>query len=98
MQKEGFEIASPESRLRDRGEKFAEYEMGGVKEYWLIDPEEGQADFYQLDQRGRYRLMEPDDEGICRSQVLSGFWLKVEWLWRDPLPPLLEVLRELELI
>ncbi|RMF91334.1 MAG: hypothetical protein D6736_05350, partial [Nitrospinota bacterium] len=31
------EIVSPESRLRDRGEKFAEYELGGVKEYWLLE-------------------------------------------------------------
>lgn len=33
------EIVSPESRLRDRGEKFAEYELAGVSEYWLLDPE-----------------------------------------------------------
>jgi Uma2 family endonuclease len=91
------EIVSPESRLRDRGEKYAEYEMGGVREYWLIDLEERQADFYELDGRGRYRRLEPE-AGIYRSQVLSGFWLKVEWLWRDPLPPVLGVLRELKLI
>jgi len=30
-----IEIVSEESRLRDRGEKFAEYEVGGVKEYWI---------------------------------------------------------------
>ena len=40
------EIISPESRLRDRGEKFAEYEMGGVREYWLIDSERHEADWY----------------------------------------------------
>jgi Uma2 family endonuclease len=32
------EIISPDSRARDRGEKFYEYEQGGVREYWLIDP------------------------------------------------------------
>lgn len=92
------EIVSPESRLRDRGEKYAEYEMGGVREYWLIDPEERQADFYELDERGRYRRREPDSEGIYRSRVLAGFGLKVEWLWQEPLPPVLEILQELELI
>src|SRR5262249_17607847 len=29
------EVISPESRARDHGEKFYEYEQGGVKEYWL---------------------------------------------------------------
>ncbi len=33
-----LEIISPESRARDRGEKFYEYEQGGVRQYWLIDP------------------------------------------------------------
>ena len=46
------EIASPESRLRDRGEKFAEYEAGSVREYWLIDRERKEADFYRLGERG----------------------------------------------
>ena len=45
------EITSPESIGRDRGDKFQEYEEGGVPEYWLIDPERQQADFYQRDAR-----------------------------------------------
>lgn len=32
------DIISPESRARDRGEKFYEHEQGGVTEYWLIEP------------------------------------------------------------
>src|SRR5438128_553051 len=31
------EVISPESLIRDRGDKFYEYERGGVKEYWLLD-------------------------------------------------------------
>ena len=88
------EIISPESVLRDRGEKFAEYALGGVREYWLIDPQRQQADFYLLDARGRYRLTEPDAAGVYRSQALPEFWLKVEWLWQEPLPKILDVLRE----
>ncbi len=40
------EIISPESRTRDRGDKFYEYEGAGVREYWLIDPVRKQAEFY----------------------------------------------------
>ena len=38
-----IEIVSPFSIARDRGEKFVEYEAGGVSEYWLIDPQRRQA-------------------------------------------------------
>jgi Uma2 family endonuclease len=93
-----IEIVSPESRLRDRGEKFAEYELGRVREYWLIDPEARRADFFRLDAEGRYQRIPVGADGVYRSEVIPGFWLKIEWLWRDPLPPDLEVLRELGLL
>lgn len=91
------ELVSPESIGRDRGEKFVEYEAAGVREYWLIDPIREQAEFYLLGTDGRYRLG-PIDDGIYRSQVLSGFWLRVAWLWQKPLPPVLRVLKELAII
>lgn len=89
------EITSPESLSRDRGEKFVEYEAAGIPEYWLIDPDRTQSEFYQLQPDGRYRSVPAGPEGIYRSSVVSGFWLRVEWLWRDPLPSALQVAREL---
>lgn len=93
-----IEIISPESRLRERGEKFAEYEMAGVREYWLLDPERQRADWYRLDPEGRYRLAEADPAGLYHSQVIPGFRLRVQWLWQIPLPPVLTVLKEMGLI
>lgn len=84
------EIISPDSRGRDRGDKHYEYERGGIPEYWLIDPERNVAEFYLLEE-GRY-VLAPIGAGIFRSRVLEGLWLRVEWLWQDPLPPLSEVL------
>lgn len=92
------EIISPESRGRDRGDKFYEYEQGGVREYWMLDPLRKQADFYQLGDDGLYHLAAIDSDGIFRSAVLEGLWLKAEWLWQEPLPPLLGVLKEWKLI
>ncbi|MFB6286889.1 MAG: Uma2 family endonuclease [Candidatus Bipolaricaulia bacterium] len=92
------EIISPESRLRDRGEKFAEYEMAGVREYWLIDPEQERADFFVLGNDDRYERQRPDDEGLYRSTVLAGFWIDVSWLWSEPLPPVIDTLQRLGLI
>ncbi len=92
------EVISPGSRAVDRGEKFYEYEQGGVPEYWLIDPQRKQAEFYQRGEDGIYRLASPDAEGNYRSRELAGLWLKVDWLWQEPLPPLLTVLKEWKLI
>jgi Uma2 family endonuclease len=92
------EIVSPESIGRDRGEKFVEYEAAGVKEYWLIDPLRQQAEFYQLDDQGVYHAAALDADGNYHSIMLPGFWLRVTWLWQQPLPPLLGILKELGVI
>jgi Uma2 family endonuclease len=91
------EIISPDSRSRDRGEKFYEYEQAGVREYWLIDPDRKQAEFYRRGEDGIFRLAFVGREGVFRSDVLKGFWLKVEWLWQEPLPSLMSVLKAWEL-
>jgi Uma2 family endonuclease len=90
-----IEIVSPESVGRDRGEKFVEYETAGVREYWLIDPDRQQAEFYQLDETGRYHLAAIDDDGCFHSTILPNFWLQVDWFWQEPLPKVLDVVREL---
>jgi Uma2 family endonuclease len=92
------EIISRDSRARDRGDKFYEYEQGGVREYWLLDYLRRQAEFYQLGADGIYRPAPVGQDGIYHSAVLEGLWLKVEWLWQEPLPPLMSVLREWQMI
>ena len=77
------EIISPESRERDRSEKFEEYENAGIREYWLIDPELKTADFYVL-KSGVYRPARIDAEGRFWSAILPGFWIEVNWLWDQP--------------
>ncbi len=89
------EIVLKESRLRDRGDKRAEYEASGIPEYWLLDPERREVELNRLDERGRYRPVEPDEAGFYRSDVIPGFRLKAEWLWQEPLPSPLDVLAEL---
>jgi Uma2 family endonuclease len=93
-----IEIISPDSRARDRGDKYYEYEQAGVREYWLIDPARKQAEFYRLGNDGIYSAVFIGDDGIYHSKVIEGLWLKVDWLWQDPLPTLMSVLKEWGLV
>ena len=90
------EIISEGTRGVDRGEKFFEYEQGGVREYWLLDPIRKDAEFYQRGRDGHYKPAAIREDGIYRSNVLKGMWIRVDWLWRRP--TLLAVLREWKLI
>lgn len=89
-----IEIVSPESRSRDRGDKYYEYEQGGVPEYWLIDPIRHQAEFYQRGTDSFYRPAFADSDDVYRSAILSGLWIREQWLWQDPTPTLRAVLKE----
>ncbi|MDB4949714.1 MAG: hypothetical protein JWM27_2363 [Gemmatimonadetes bacterium] len=88
------EVISPESRGRDRGEKHYEYEKGGVREYWLIDPIRPGVELYVLGDDGRFHSTDPGPGGRFESRVVDGLWLDPEWLWREPIPDPWDVLRE----
>ncbi|HLC16493.1 MAG TPA: Uma2 family endonuclease [Thermodesulfovibrionia bacterium] len=82
------EVVSDDSVYRDRVEKFHEYEEAGVREYWVIDPRppgKQQAQFWVLGNDKRYVAGAVRD-GVYRSTVIQGFWLRVEWLMAEELP------------
>ena len=85
-------ISVPETVERDRFEKFNEYQAGGVPEYWLLEPELQQAEFYQRDVQGVFQRVHPDAQGVYHSRAMPGFWLNVAWLWQDPLPSVEQLL------
>jgi Uma2 family endonuclease len=89
-----WEVVSPESVARDRGDKFIEYETEGIGEYWLIDPERELIQLYRLRRSGRYQLVLPE-EGKLHSAAIRGFYLRPEWLWGEPMARAWEVLPEL---
>jgi Uma2 family endonuclease len=91
-----IEIISPESVARDRDEKFVEYQAAGIKEYWLIDPDQMTAEFYELGLDHAYHSGTLD-QGTYYSKVVPGFYLKLSWLWQDPLPTI-DALRTLKLM
>ena len=86
-----IEVVSRESRARDYGDKFNEYKTGGVREYWIIDPETRNADFYRLAASGDYELIAPDAESHHTTPLLPNFKLHVPILWQQPLPDYFQI-------
>jgi Uma2 family endonuclease len=75
------EILSPESRVRDRREKFREYAEAGVREYWIIDPEAETMEPYRLSDAGAYEPAPLDEAGRVMSEVIPGLWIDPAWMW-----------------
>lgn len=89
-----FEIVSPDSVERDYESKRDQYEQFGVPEYWIIDEEMQKVTLLRPGRKGKYREVKPT-KGELRSAVLTGFWLRPEWLWQDPRPRKNDILRQL---
>ena len=78
-----IEIVSKESQHRDLVEKYEEYETGGVREYWLINPLRRQVDFFVRAKDGLYTRRDPQN-GIFTSSVLARFHLETRLFWGTP--------------
>jgi Uma2 family endonuclease len=91
-----IEVVSPESVTRDYGEKFAEYEKGGVGEYWIIDPVREEAHFYRLNEEGIYKSVLPGEQGHYRTPALPGLRVHVPVLWQEDLPDIIAVVRSVQ--
>ena len=88
------EIVSDRRRKVDRVEKYAEYERGGVREYWIIDQHKRLAEFFLLGSNRKYQPIPLASDGAFHSIILTGLWLRSEWFWEAPLPSTSSVLRQ----
>jgi Uma2 family endonuclease len=87
-----LEVLSTSSRRQDLGDKFAKYELHGVQEYWVLDPDELHHRFYRRE--GEYLVEFGKGEGLIRSVSIRGFWVKRAWLNPDRLPAVHKALAE----
>lgn len=67
-----IEILSPSTIENDRIIKKLVYEKFGVKEYWLVDPEQDTIEGWTLNQ-GRFQLIQKAQKTeIFRSKLIQG--------------------------
>lgn len=78
------EILSPDSTARDKRTKRALYEQVGVKEYWVIDPDENNIAVYRRAVGGKFAFPRKLAEGAepLTSSLLPGFALDLERFFR----------------
>ena len=84
------EALSPRTADRDVGPKFAEYEQHGVEEYWILDPATLAHRFYR--RQGELLVEYAVGGERIDSRVVTGFFLRREWLNPDNLPSIAETL------
>lgn len=89
-----IEIVSPESVERDYVLKRALYEQHGVREYWIVDAGLRKITLLRMGKGKEFREVRPS-RGVLRSQVLTGFWLRPEWLWARPRPDPAELVKQI---
>jgi Uma2 family endonuclease len=65
-----IEILSPGNTRKEMREKYDVYEENGVKEYWLVEPQDKCVFVYVLNEAGKYIGLQPvTDEDILTSTV-----------------------------
>ena len=77
------EILSPGNSKKEMGIKFELYEEAGVKEYWIIEPNQKMVIVYQL-VKGRYQNHKPliEDEKII-SPLFPDLDFKVKEIFKE---------------
>jgi Uma2 family endonuclease len=87
------EALSPGTASNDVGDKFAAYELHGVQEYWILDPEHLAHRFYR--RQGELLVEFGADEEIIHAVTLPGLWLKRSWLVPGKAPDVSACVKEM---
>lgn len=78
------EVISKSSVKKDLHEKYGIYEKAGVKEYWIVQPEDRTLIIFTLTEAGHYQPSKLLTKGdIATSRVLSGLKIDLDELFID---------------
>jgi len=72
------EILSPGTGYYDLKKKFKTYENHGVKEYWIVDPEDCSVEIHALREGNFVLRHKAENKGMVCSEVVDGFKIALE--------------------
>lgn len=76
------EVLSDSTEKRDRGVKFVDYALNGVKEYWLVNYRNQFIEQYFLE-KGVFVLAEKVQHGTVRCLVLDGLEIPLKAIFNE---------------
>jgi Uma2 family endonuclease len=72
------EILSPSTQRHDRLVKLSLYQRAGVREYWIVNPEDQTVQVMLMDGGGVLQLHEVyDRQGVAKVNVLDGCFIEL---------------------
>jgi len=66
-----IEIVSPSNGKMDMQTKLLKYKQAGVREYWIVDPENKAVQTFVLE-NGKYVVSDAADKGVIPVSILDG--------------------------
>lgn len=74
-----IEILSPSSLRHDRLVKLGLYQRAGVREYWIVDPENKAVQVFLQDDSGSLKIHEDyGQEDVAKVNVLNGCFVELK--------------------
>jgi Uma2 family endonuclease len=74
-----LEVVAPDSKKRDRRDKFDAYQTAAIPEYWIVDPLTDSLEAFAL-VNDKYRPI-PNLDGSYASAIIPGLYIRPRWLW-----------------
>lgn len=77
------EILSPQTRSRDHVRKLEVYMIGGVSEYWIVDPKEMKVVQYHFVEKELVEMITYDSSEVVKSIHFKGLELTLDEIFKD---------------
>lgn len=77
------EILSPDTRSRDYVTKLHVYMHGGVREYWIVDPQNKKVIQYHFEDKELCEILTYNYPDVVKSILFSGLAVPMEEIFRE---------------